>query len=29
MEVYVDDTLVKSLTVAQHIDDLANTFVSF
>ena len=29
MEVYVDDMLVKSLTIEQHIDDLADTFASF
>ena len=29
MEVYVDDMLVKSLTVEQHIDDLASKFASF
>ena len=28
MEVYVDDMLVKSSTIEQHIEDLANTFVS-
>ena len=28
MKVYVDDMLVKSLTVEQHIDDLASTFAS-
>ena len=28
MEVYVDDMQVKSLTVEQHINDLANTFAS-
>ena len=29
MEVYVDDMLVKSSTVTQHIDDLANMFAFF
>ena len=29
MKVYVDDILVKSSTIEQHIDDLANTFASF
>ena len=28
MEVYVDDMLVKSSTVTQHIDDIAKTFTS-
>ena len=28
MEVYVDDMLVKSLTIEQHIDDLASKFAS-
>ena len=28
MEVYVDDMLVKSLTIEQHIEDLAYTFAS-
>ena len=28
MEVYVDDMMVKSLTVEQHINDLADTFAS-
>ena len=28
MEVYVDDMLVKSPTIEQHIEDLANTFAS-
>ena len=28
MEVYVDDMLVKSPTIEQHIKDLADTFVS-
>ena len=28
MEVYMDDMLVKSLTIKQHIKDLADTFAS-
>ena len=28
MEVYVDDMLVKSPTIEQHIEDLADTFTS-
>ena len=28
MKVYIDDMLVKSLIVEQHIDDLAMTFAS-
>ena len=27
-EVYVDDIMVKSPTIEQHIEDLANTFAS-
>ena len=29
MKVYVDDMLVKSPTIGQHIDNLTNTFASF
>ena len=29
MEVYLDDMLVKSPTIEQHIKDLADTFASF
>ena len=28
MEIYVDDMLVKSLTIEKHIEDLADTFTS-
>ena len=29
IEVYVDDTMVKSRTVEQHIQDMADTFAAF
>ena len=29
MEVYVDDMMIKSLTIEQHVQDLADAFVAF